>query len=149
MKSLNEYLRGKGPGGHGSYNYRLRAKLRRLSEDLRRGAPKSPTSWAVSLSTCAFALRFLADSWDSHALAARQSFLEVTPKVLAGMMAATRDNMMRGARDYRARGIDPQAHITILPHIERAKAAVQLWQERAPLIRASAEQNAECVAVGG
>jgi len=128
LRSWENYLRSR--HSPETQYFRLKNEIALIDERVRNARSirvPSPNSWAVSANICAIALYKFVKSYDSDKLAHR---FQCTPNRLIRLMAACAVNAKIGAARYRVQGIDPQAKVTIDPHLERCRDALEQWRKR-------------------
>ena len=118
-----------------SFKFRVRGNMERISRELEIGLHSSPNSLAVRLTYCALALRYLANSVDAIDFEKRKNFMGYSPEAIGKIVNQIRTLLLASIQNYRAQGIDPQAEVTVRPHLNRIKEAVIKWQENAQRLR--------------
>jgi len=127
LKALEARFRRRACEDNTTRNCRLRGELHIYEEDLRLNRHRSPNSWAIACSACAHVLNefsFLPD------IEMYQQIMQFSPRRVILLMAACAKKAKEGAAAYRKRGINPQAAVTIDPHLKRAREALGRWRAR-------------------
>lgn len=111
----------------GGWDLRRQRLLDIIEEDIITKRHHSPNSWAVSCLTCAITLEVFSKckNVDDY-----KNKIHYSPNRVIKLMAWCAKKAKEGAQDYIERGINPQAEITINPHLQRARKALALWRAR-------------------